>query len=180
VKELAPRRHIDISSTLSFSAMLSAFLPVDFYDYRPAPLKLPGLRCSSANLLGLPFEDSSVESISCMHTLEHVGLGRYGDQLDPIGDKKAAAELARVTAFEGNLLIVVPTGKPRLCFNAHRVYSYEHVIEMFPGMSLRQFALIPDDYVESGILYDEEARNIAGQQDWGCGCFWFTKSKSHE
>ena len=43
IKENNVSEHIDISSILSFSANLSAFIPVKFYDYRPANLVLDNL-----------------------------------------------------------------------------------------------------------------------------------------
>jgi hypothetical protein len=70
-----------------------------------------------------------------MHVVEHVGLGSYGDSLDPNGDLKAMSELKRVLSINGNLLFVVPVGKPRVMFNAHRIYSYEQIIECFKGIN---------------------------------------------
>jgi hypothetical protein len=175
VKEISPEKHVDISSTLHFASMLSAYIPVDFYDYRPAAFFLPGLNCGSADLMKLPFADGSVESISCMHTIEHIGLGRYGDPINPSGDLRAAKELVRVTARGGNLLVVVPVGRSRLCFNAHRIYSHAQLLGMFEGVSLKEFALVPDDYLEKGLLYDEEAERVVDSQEWGCGCYWFVK-----
>ncbi len=52
---------------------------------------------------------------SCMHTIEHIGLGRYGDPLDAVGDQTALSELQRVVAPGGSLLIVVPVATA--CFN---------------------------------------------------------------
>ena len=74
-----------------------------------------------ADLANLPFEINSVQSLSCMHTVEHVGLGRYGDPIDPDGDLKAIKEIKRVLAVNGNLLFVVPIGKPKIVYNAHRI-----------------------------------------------------------
>jgi hypothetical protein len=76
VQEINPTKHIDISSSLYFCGLVSAFIPVDFYDYRPADLRLSNLKTHPGDLQNLPFESKSVESISCMHTIEHVGLGR--------------------------------------------------------------------------------------------------------
>ena len=59
-----PSKHVDISSILHFSTIVSAFVPVDFYDYRPAEVKLSNLNCKRGDLLNLPFETNSVESIS--------------------------------------------------------------------------------------------------------------------
>src|SRR6185436_12946087 len=130
VREVGPQYHVDISSSLYFSSIVSAFVPVRFYDYRPPALSLSNHTSSRADLLDLPFPADSVASLSCMHTIEHVGLGRYGDRLDPDGDLKAAGELRRVTARGGNLLVVVPVGRPMLRFNADRVYSYDQVVGM--------------------------------------------------
>ncbi len=175
VKEIDPDFHIDISSSLYFSSIVSAFKTVKFYDYRPAKLNLSGLSSSSANLSKLHFEDNSVESISCMHTVEHIGLGRYGDPIEPEGDITAAHELARVVADGGSLLFVVPVGKPRIQFNAHRIYSYDMVLEMFPTLTLKEFSLIPDNALDHGIIYNA-TKEQSDRQHYGCGCFWFTKN----
>jgi SAM-dependent methyltransferase len=131
VKNLNPVKHIDISSSLSFCSILSAFIQTGFYDFRPAQLSLSNLTLGHADLTNLHFESNSIESISCMHTIEHIGLGRYGDPIDPNGDIKAINELKRVTAPNGSLLLVTPVGKPRIQFNAHRIYSFEMIIELF-------------------------------------------------
>jgi len=133
VAKTNPSIHIDISSILHFSTLVSAFVPVEFYDYRPAGVKLENLQCKKGDLMALPFADNSVESLSCMHTVEHIGLGRYGDPIDPDGDIKAAHELARVLKTGGTFLYVAPIGKSRLEFNAHRIYSYEQVMRLFEG-----------------------------------------------
>lgn len=174
VNRLQPTEHTDISSTLHFCTILSAFVPVRFYDYRPAELNLPNLSSEHADLIALPFEDNSILSLSCMHTVEHIGLGRYGDQIDPLGDLKAMHELRRVLAPGGSLLFVVPIGKPKLMFNAHRIYSYAQITEYFAGLELKQFSLILDDMAAGGIVTDA-SRELADAQSYGCGCFWFRK-----
>lgn len=169
-----PKKHIDISSILSFSTALSAFMPVEFYDYRPANIKLDNLKVGKANLLSLPFPDNNIESLSCMHTIEHIGLGRYGDNLDPDGDIKAMAELKRVVAKNGDLLFVVPVGKPEIYFNGHRVYSYSQIMSYFNEFELAEFSLIPDKGREVGIIKNATPEQ-ADNQKYGCGLFWFRK-----
>ncbi|HRD53697.1 MAG TPA: DUF268 domain-containing protein [Flavobacteriales bacterium] len=176
VREIAPEEHVDISSTLHFCSMLSAFMPVRFYDYRPADLQLSGLTSESADLLRLPFADGSIRSLSCMHTIEHIGLGRYGDPIDPTADRKAMAELQRVTAPGGHLLIVVPTGAARVVFNAHRIYSFAMIAGAFPGFELKEFALVPDDPAHGGLIRNATA-HMADMQRYGCGCYWFIKNR---
>jgi hypothetical protein len=174
VCEIGARVHTDISSSLYFSSIVSAFVPVTFYDFRPAKLNLSNLTSTRADLSKLHLEDNSVESLSCMHTVEHVGLGRYGDPIDPEGDTRAAKELERVIKKGGSLLFVVPVGKPRIQFNAHRIYSYQMVVDMFPGLAIKEFSLIPDNALENGMIYNA-TKEQSDKQLYGCGCFWFIK-----
>lgn len=177
VSKTKPEVHIDISSLIYFSSIISAFNPVKFYDYRPIDLHLDNLSCEAADLLNLPFKNGSIQSLSCMHVIEHIGLGRYGDPLDTEGDLKAMAELKRVLSIRGSLLFVVPVGKPKIVFNAHRIYSYEQVIEYFSDLKLEEFALIPDNPKEGGLIYNA-SKEIVDSQNYGCGCFWFRKVNS--
>lgn len=174
VAEVAPEFHVDISSSLHFCSIVSAFVPVSFYDYRPAELNLSGLDSQPADLLALPFADQSVRSLSCMHVVEHVGLGRYGDPLDPDGDLKAIAELKRVLAPGGTLLFVVPVGRPRIMFNAHRIYSFDQISGYFADLVLEEFALVPDDPAYGGLVRNA-TREMANAQSYGCGCFRFRR-----
>jgi len=176
VAEIKPEIHIDISSHLSFCTIVSAFIPVKFYEYRKTNLTLDNLTSESADLLHLPFENESIQSISCMHVVEHIGLGRYGDTLDPDGDLKAIAELKRVLAIGGSLLLVVPIGKPAIFFNAHRIYSYEQVMSYFEELDLEEFSLITEDN-EKGGLFRHATKEMADQEIYGCGCFWFKKTR---
>lgn len=175
VKEIDSEFHTDISSSLYFSSIVSAFKPVRFYDFRPAQLNLSNLTSEANDLSKLTFPDNSIDSLSCMHTVEHVGLGRYGDPIDPDGDIKAANELSRVVSKNGNLLFVVPIGKAKIQFNAHRIYSYQIVMDMFPGFTLKEFSLIPDNALGKGMIVNA-TKEQSDKQDYGCGCFWFVKN----
>lgn len=176
--ESRPIEHVDISSSLYFVATASAFLPIRFYDYRPAQLALSGLTCDHADLTRLHFADDSIVSLSGMHVVEHVGLARYGNPLDYDGDLKAVAELCRVVAVGGQLLFVVPIGgESRIQFNAHRIYTYNQVLGMFANFELVEFALIPDDGSSLGLVRHADAA-LADAQRYGCGCFWLRKINS--
>jgi len=170
--KIKPEFHIDISSTLHFCSIISAFIPVRFYDYRPAVLNLDNLSSEKGDLTNLPFENDSVSSISCMHTIEHIGLGRYGDPLDYDGDIKAINELLRVTKPGGNILFVTPVGKPRIMFNGHRIYSFEQIKTYFNNCELLDFSLISD----AAEMINNANPALVREQVYGCGCFWFKKN----
>ena len=176
VKKINPVFHIDISSSINFVSIVSAFVPIKFYDYRPLKMKLNGLVSDFANLESLKFEDDSVESISCMHVIEHVGLGRYGERLDYDGDIKAINELKRVVTKGGSLILVIPiSGENKIQFNAHRVYTYATILDFFPNFNLVEFSLIRDDcYVDEPFIRNA-TESDANAQKYGCGCFHFIK-----
>lgn len=174
VAEISPEKHIDIASSLYFCTSVSSFVPVEFYDYRPAKIDLPNLTTGEGDLTNLHFESNSIESLSCMHTVEHIGLGRYGDPLDYDGDLKAIAELKRVVKQGGHLLFVVPVGKPKIVFNAHRIYSYEQILHYFEGFEVVEFSLITDDN-KGGQLVMNASPDMVADQEYGCGCFLLKK-----
>lgn len=174
VAELRPKEHVDISSSLYFAGIVSAFTPVRFYDYRPAELSLSDLKSAHADLTQLPFANDSIVSLSSMHVVEHIGLGRYGDPLDAHGDQKAARELTRVLSPGGRLLFVVPVGAESVIeWNAHRIYSYEAVLALFPALKLKEFTLIPE---RSGPPIKDAPPERLHKERYACGCFVFEKS----
>ncbi len=172
-----PAMHYDISSSLMFVAIASAIVPIKYFDYRPAEINLSGLTSGKADLLQLPFENLSISSLSCMHVIEHVGLGRYGEEIKPDGDLTAISELKRVISHNGIILFVVPiAGKPKIMFNAHRIYSYDQIISYFNNFELVEFSLIPDDADKRGMI-ENAGKEDADKQEYGCGCFYFRKIK---
>lgn len=168
-----PLEHVDISSSIYFVALASAIVPIRHYDYRPPPLVLPSLEVAAADLMALPFADGSLDSLSCMHVIEHVGLGRYGDPLDPRGDIKAAAELCRALAPGGRFYFVAPVGRLKVAFNGHRIYDFATVRSLFPDLNLEEWALVPDDPLIG--LIDHPAPDLIDAQHYACGCFAFRK-----
>jgi hypothetical protein len=81
-------------------------------------------------------------------------------------------ELQRVLAPGGSLLFVVPVGKSRICFNAHRIYSFHQVRDAFTELELKDFALIPDSSALGGLMHNAPD-DLVDSQEYGCGCFWF-------
>jgi SAM-dependent methyltransferase len=166
-----PIKHVDIGSDIRMIGVLSGFVVTDFLDYRPLPVELSGLSCHSANLICLSNSYESIDSLSCLHVIEHIGLGRYGDPIDPHGHKKAAAELQRVLAPGGRLYISVPIGRDRICFNAHRVFNPSSVKTFFPKLNLESFSFVDD----AGVFHQNCLTDDVPETEYGCGMYIFSK-----
>lgn len=166
-----PKNHVDVASTYQMSGYLSKITQSTFVDIRPITTNLRNLTTIKGDLVNLNFENNSLISLSCLHSIEHVGLGRYGDTLDPFGTEKACTELKRVLAKNGYLYISVPIGKQRLCFNAHWVFSPQTILNYFKPLDLISFSVVTDDgeYVENVNWRNYQHLN------YGCGMFLFTK-----
>jgi SAM-dependent methyltransferase len=163
--------HVDIGSDHRTVGMLTCLTRVTHIDIRPLPVNVDGLSSVSATILQLPYGDGTVRSLSCLHVAEHVGLGRYGDPLDPLGTRKAAQELARVLSPGGNLYFSVPVGRPRVEFNAHRVHTPMQVIDLFPDLELVEFSAVDD----SGAFLNPADEHELASATYACGLFWFRK-----
>lgn len=168
-----PKAHVSFGDSLYFVGIASAFTSMTFCDIRESGLPFRDIREEATDLTNLPASwTGTLQSISCMHVLEHIGLGRYGDALDASGDRKAAAELARVLAPGGQLLMVVPMeDPPRVCFNAHRLYSYSQVTDLFGDLSLLEFTLITNE----GQFFENADPGLLNGRKYSCGCFRYTK-----
>ncbi len=172
---ISPKIHHDFSSSLYFIGIISTFFKVYFYDYRKANLQLTNVEAFSADLVDLNIPDNSFDSVSCMHVLEHIGLGRYGDALDPIGDLKAINELKRITNIDGHILIVVPVGANAVInFNANRIYTNSQIIEYFSNFELIDSLLITDSKNQNHLVLNPSQADFNNQLH-GCGCYHFRK-----
>ena len=163
--------HVDIGSQAVLPSILAAALPVIFIDYRPLPVHVSGLRSVAGDILNLPLASDSVLSLSCLHVAEHIGLGRYGDPIDPAGTRKAALELTRVLAPGASLLFAVPVGRERVVFNAHRVHAVATIQSYFSELTLEEFSGVDD----RGVWHEHASRDRFRDDEYACGMFRFTK-----
>lgn len=147
--EAAPATHVDVGSRVDgFIGHLLVFRAVEVIDIRPLTSPLPGLSFRQEDATSLrSIADGSIESLSSLHAVEHFGLGRYGDPLDPTACFTAMGALARVLAPGGRLYFSVPIGRERVEFNAHRILDPLRVLDTFAALELVDFAAIDDDLV---------------------------------
>jgi len=171
VAEFKPESHVDVGSRVDYVGFLTSHTNVTFVDIRPLEARIDRLTSIAGSVLELPFEDGSVQSISCLHVAEHIGLGRYGDPLDPAGTRKAAKELQRVLAPGGQLLFSGPVGAPRVCFNAHRVHDPVQVREWFDELELAEHAGVDDQ----GVFTRHLDLDVLKGSRYACGMFRLTR-----
>ena len=164
-------QHVDVGSRAILVGMLTAVTRTIFVDIRPMNITLDNYTSQPASILALPFADRSVLSLSCLHVAEHIGLGRYGDALDPQGTQKACRELSRVLAPGGNLYFSLPVGRPRVCFNAHRIHAPAQILAYFDDLTLVDFSAVTDE----GRMVEQMAPDAMAHATYACGLFHFMK-----
>jgi len=173
IKESGVNGHVDIGSEIRWVGLLSTITKVTFIDIRPFKTDLTNLLVKKGNILNMPYDNNSVNSLSCLHVAEHIGLGRYGDKLDAEGTKKACRELQRILAVKGKLYFSVPIGEQKTYFNAHRVHSLKTIIEYFKDLKLIELSGVTD----SGRFIENIDFDLLEKSKYALGMFLFMKEK---
>lgn len=175
IHDNAPRRHIDVGSRIDgFVAHVAAFRPIEIIDIRPLPdTGHPNIAFLQADLME-PASLPAADSISCLHALEHFGLGRYGDPIDPMGHRKGFENLTRMVSAGGTLYVSFPIGKANsVAFNAHRIFHPSEILNWLPA----DFSLSRFDYVDqAGSLHSESKPESAVGLRYGCGIYTLRKA----
>jgi hypothetical protein len=168
-----PSRHVDIGSRLDgFVAHVLTFMPVEVIDVRPLESGVEGLSFVQEDATTLTrYADDSIESLSSLHAVEHFGLGRYGDPVDPIACFEAMRAFARVLRPSGRLYFSVPVGRERVEFNSQRVFSPASVLRELASLRLVSFSAVDD----SGALHLDCDPAEYETARYACGLFEFTK-----
>lgn len=148
IHQAGPRRHVDVGSRLDgFIGHLAVFREVEVLDIRPQPIEIPNILFRQLDLMEeLPPEwTRCTDSLSCLHTIEHFGLGRYGDPIDPQGHVKGIAQLKRMVEPGGIFYLSTPIGPQRVEFNAHRIFGARTVLDWFKdGWTIEKFSFLDD------------------------------------
>ena len=175
-----PARHIDVGSRVDgFVAHVAAFRSIEVIDIRPSLAHITNVSFLQADFMST-IQDDLVEccdSLSCLHALEHFGLGRYGDTIDSDGYLHGLNNLYRALKPGGKFYFSVPIGPQRIEFNAHRVFAVNHLLALFEGKYVvDQFSYVDDlgDLHENAPLTTQGAHSNF-DCNYGCGIFEMTK-----
>jgi len=176
IHQAAPRRHMDVGSRVDgFVAHVASFRDIEVLDIRPlVDSAHPRIKFVQQDMMSSgPALDGICDSLSCLHALEHFGLGRYGDPVNPNGHREGFANLARMLQPHGRLYLSVPIGRSGVYFNAHRVFAADEV----PQWAQSQFDLEHFDYVDDdGRLHrDADCSRTPASLRFGCGIYTLRK-----
>ena len=134
--EASPRKHVDVGSRVDgFVAHVASFRELEVLDIRPITTAIPGVIFRQVDLMkpevvrSLAGDGGYCDSLSCLHAIEHFGLGRYGDTIDARGYEHALTHLASLLEPHGTLYLSTPLGHERVEFNAHRVFAPHTILD---------------------------------------------------
>jgi len=175
INQASPVRHIDVGSSIEgFVAHVASYRDIEVIDIRPLQdIGHSQIRFMQGNLMELDHSLIEIcDSLSCLHALEHFGLGRYGDPIDPMGHLKGFNNLHKMLKMGGTLYISFPIGKSGVHFNAHRVFDPTEILEWSKGL----FALVRFDYVDdAGNLTRNASLASPPVLSYGCGIYTLKK-----
>lgn len=171
-----PKSHLDIGSRVDgFVAHVAAFRKIKIIDIRPLEKSQhPNIDFIRADLMD-PASIEPADSVSCLHALEHFGLGRYGDPIDPQGHIKGLKNISKLVNLHGMLYLSFPvSGKARVEFNAHRVINPEeffNLTKLLDTFEIKNFDLIDDQ----GVVKRQHCFKNLADVHYGCGIFSLMK-----
>lgn len=169
------KNHFDIGSRLDgfIAHLLAAGIDVTMIDVREFPTEIEQLHTIVDDATSLhQISDESIESMSALCSLEHFGLGRYGDPINPESCFQCFDNIQRKLKKGGRLYVAVPVGKERVEFNAHRVFSARTIVECFSSLRLEEFSCTAQGEIEYNVdlrKYDNDSHN--GEYRYGLFSF---------
>lgn len=171
------KSHFDIGSRIDgfIAHLLAMDISVTLIDVREFPGEVENLHTIVSDATNLSqVEDESIDSLSALCSLEHFGLGRYGDPINPEACFLCFEAIQKKLKKGGHLYISVPIGKERVEFNAHRVFFAKTIVECFNQMNLIELSYTVRDKIEYHIELSKYDDNLC-KGDFGFGLFHFVK-----
>jgi hypothetical protein len=174
-----PVKHVDVGSRIDgFVAHVASFREVYVFDIRPVTSDIPGIVFKQADLMSeLNSLTNYCDSLSCLHALEHFGLGRYGDPINTQGYVVGLENMAKLLKLGGMFYLSVPIGVERVEFNAHRIFDPESLVQLAKnnGLLLREFA-----WIEAGKALNQSSNfdqdiSLVSKMQYSLGIFTFIK-----
>jgi hypothetical protein len=178
-----PNRHLDIGSRIDgFVANVASFREIEVYDIRPMTSTIEGIIFKQADLMMLDnfLESNNItpaDSVSCLHTLEHFGLGRYGDSIDVNGYRLGLNNLCKMVTKGGTFYLSTPIGQERVEFNANRVFSPKEIIDLVEmnAFKLKSLTVIKQNGSVEEYFPTDLPIEVLTSQRYNLGLFEFVR-----
>lgn len=179
-----PVRHVDVGSRVDgFVAHVASFREIEVFDVRPITTQVPGVVFKQADLMRAVAVSSAggngyCDSLSCLHAIEHFGLGRYGDPIDPQGYELGIANMAQLLQPGGKFYLSAPIGQERVEFNANRVFDPRTIIRCAEdnGLELKELTVIAAGVTVSQVAPNDQSLLGLAQSYYNLGIFVFIKN----
>lgn len=181
IQKAEPEKHLDIGSrTDGFVAHVASYRKIELIDIRMIKSNVKNIIFRQADLMKLPPDlIDYCDSLSSLHVIEYIGLGRYGDSIDYFGHLKAINNIAKILRNGGTFYFSVPIGPQRIEFNAHRVFSLKYLVSILShNFTIHSFSYVNDkgDFFED-VELTEYNINSNFRCRYGCGIFTCIKNK---
>ena len=183
IAKAAPTKHVDVGSRFDgFVTHVASYRQIEVLDIRPLLSTAENVSFIQRDIMRVDEEyDDYTDSLSCLHALEHFGLGRYGDVIDYDGHLKGWANLTRMVKRSGRLYFSVPVSEhPRVEFDAHRVFSLPYLMEILirDDFEVLSFAFVDDN----GDMHRDENPNsplarVSFRAEYGTAIFELLRRK---
>jgi len=175
----APEKHVDIGSRVDgFASHVASFREIEVFDIRPMASDVPGIVFKQADLMNADgVMENYCDSLSCLHALEHFGLGRYGDPLDMEGHLRGMRNMAKLLRPGGLFYLSTPIGEARIEFNAQRIFNPRELLLCAEenGLKLKTLASVhPGGLLKEAVDVEEEIA-ILEKMHYALGIFIFEK-----
>jgi SAM-dependent methyltransferase len=177
IKRLNPENILDIGSYRHFILGILSHFQVTTIDVRDRTSISHNETIITCDAKNLKFPNEKFDVVMSLSSLEHFGLGRYGDQFDLNADKKAIDEMIRVLKPNGRLIFTttITRAHPAIGFNAHRIYNQE----MIKGFCADLICEEEKFYIRRTGDFCSFEEVTTETMDWDvyCGC-WKKKMRS--
>ena len=164
---------------------MASFREVEVFDIRQVTANIPGVVFRQADMMSAASvlanaqgQGGYCDSLSCLHAIEHFGLGRYGDPVDTLGYQRGIANLAKLLRPLGRLYLSTPIGRERVEFNANWVFHPQTIVDSAAARGMRLDELIVLDAQGGSEIFlnpSFEDLHLLGEEHYRLGIFFFTK-----
>jgi hypothetical protein len=179
-----PKKHVDIGSRIDgFVSNVASFREIEVLDIRPINRKIPGVTFIQSDLMqeldpSIFNDEGYCDSLSCLHAIEHFGLGRYGDPIDPVGYRKGFINMTKLLKKGGIFYFATPIGKNRVEYNANWVFDPNTILELAKNtnLSIQELKAISSSCEINDIELNQKSINNLSNHPYHLGVFTFIKN----